>query len=86
MEDLGKINLEEELERRKETLFVPNWFSCDIRTGVSTHAYRHPGCLFEGGSYLKKYFSLDVGSQIRRGGLLCCVGDGQQHQSTWIDI
>ena len=33
--DLGQVDLEKEMEKRKERLHVPNWFSVDVKTGVS---------------------------------------------------
>ena len=33
--DLGQIDLDDEVEKRKEKLYVPNWFSVEVKTGVS---------------------------------------------------
>ncbi|XP_063703562.1 WD repeat-containing protein 48 homolog [Culicoides brevitarsis] len=35
-EDLGKVNYEEEIEKRNQTVFVPNWFTVDLKTGMPT--------------------------------------------------
>ena len=32
--DLGKVDLQEEMERRGEELYTPNWFSVELKTGV----------------------------------------------------
>ena len=32
--DLGKVDLQEEMERRAEELYTPNWFSAELKTGV----------------------------------------------------
>ena len=32
--DLGKVDLQEEVERRAEELYTPNWFSVELKTGV----------------------------------------------------
>ena len=32
--DLGKVDLQEEMERRAEELYTPNWFSVELKTGV----------------------------------------------------
>lgn len=34
-ENLGKSDYEEEIRRRTKTIFVPNWFSVDLKVGVS---------------------------------------------------
>lgn len=33
--DLGQIDLDEEVKRRNKTVYVPNWFNVDLKTGVS---------------------------------------------------
>ncbi len=35
--ELGNVDLEDEAERRKDTLYVPNWFTVDVKTGVSSN-------------------------------------------------
>ena len=32
--DLGKVDLQEEMERRAEELYTPNWFCMELKTGV----------------------------------------------------
>eukprot|EP00795_Rhopilema_esculentum_P008237 gene8237-14175_t len=34
IESLGHANFEEEIEKRKEPIYVPNWFSVDAKTGM----------------------------------------------------
>lgn len=34
-ENLGKCDYEEEIRKRTKTIFVPNWFSVDLKVGVS---------------------------------------------------
>ena len=37
-EDLGKVEFDEEIKKRFKMVYVPNWFSVDLKTGVShTH-------------------------------------------------
>jgi len=36
VEELGKVDFEKEIERRNQTLYVPNWFSVDLKTGMPT--------------------------------------------------
>jgi len=35
VEELGKVDYEEAIKKRNQTVYVPNWFSVDIKTGVS---------------------------------------------------
>ena len=34
LRDLGEVDLQEEVERRGEELYTPNWFSVELKTGV----------------------------------------------------
>lgn len=34
VEDLGKIDFEQEIKKRNKMVYVPNWFSIDLKTGV----------------------------------------------------
>lgn len=34
-EDLGPIDFDEELKRRNKKVYIPNWFTVDLKTGVS---------------------------------------------------
>lgn len=36
-EDLGKVEFDEEIKKRFKMVYVPNWFSVDLKTGVSWH-------------------------------------------------
>lgn len=36
-EDLGKVDFDEELKKRNKQVYIPNWFTVDLKTGVSTH-------------------------------------------------
>ena len=35
MEDLGQVNFENEILARSKMVYVPNWFSVDLKIGVS---------------------------------------------------
>jgi len=35
IEELSVVDYEEEIKKRTQMVFVPNWFSVDIKTGVS---------------------------------------------------
>lgn len=35
MEDLGKVDFEGEKEKRNKPIYVPSWFTVDLKTGVS---------------------------------------------------
>lgn len=34
VEDLGVVDFEQEKERRNKPIFVPSWFTVDLKTGV----------------------------------------------------
>lgn len=34
-EDLGKIDFDEEIKARNKQVYIPNWFTLDLKTGVS---------------------------------------------------
>jgi len=34
VEDLQKSDYEEEIKRRSKRIFIPNWFTVDLKTGV----------------------------------------------------
>jgi WD repeat-containing protein 48 len=36
---LGNVNFEEEINQRSKKVYVPNWFSVDLKTGVSCTYY-----------------------------------------------
>ena len=35
VKELGKVELKEEVEVRNRQEYIPNWFTADVRTGVS---------------------------------------------------
>lgn len=35
MEDLGQVDFDEEVKHHFKMVYVPNWFSVDLKTGVS---------------------------------------------------
>lgn len=39
VEDLGKVDFEEEIKKRFKMVYVPNWFSVDLKTGVRYSSY-----------------------------------------------
>lgn len=44
-EDLGKVEFDEEIKKRFKMVYVPNWFSVDLKTGVS-HKPDDTGALY----------------------------------------
>lgn len=34
VEDLGKVDFEQECKKRNKIVYVPNWFNVDLKTGV----------------------------------------------------
>lgn len=39
VEDLGKVDFDEELEKRNQKVYIPNWFAVDLKTGVIKKNY-----------------------------------------------
>ena len=39
--ELGNVDIDEEAENRRGKLYIPNWFSVEVKTGVS-------GCIGRG--------------------------------------
>ena len=35
LQQLGKVDFDEEIRKRKEPVYIPNWFTVDAKTGVS---------------------------------------------------
>lgn len=35
VDDLGEVSLEEEIKKRAQKVFIPNWFTVDLKIGVS---------------------------------------------------
>ncbi|XP_048249973.1 WD repeat-containing protein 48-like [Haliotis rufescens] len=44
VEDLGKKDFEEEIKARMKTVYVPNWFSVDLKTGLLTIHLEESDC------------------------------------------
>lgn len=38
VEDLGRVDFEQEIKKRSKMVFVPNWFNVDLKTGVRLHS------------------------------------------------
>lgn len=36
VEDLGQVDFDEELNRRNQRIYIPNWFTVDLKTGMPT--------------------------------------------------
>jgi len=34
VEDLGQIDFDEEIKKRNKMVYIPNWFTVDLKTGV----------------------------------------------------
>ncbi len=34
MEDLGRVDFDDEVKKRFKQVYVPNWFTVDLKTGV----------------------------------------------------
>ena len=46
VEDLGKVDFEQEIKRRNKMVYVPNWFSVDLKTGVCNSIIHYCDCNF----------------------------------------
>lgn len=44
VEDLGKIDFDNEIKTRSSKMFVPNWFSVDLKTGMLAIQLEEPEC------------------------------------------
>lgn len=38
-EELGKVDFEEEIKKRNKQVYIPNWFTVDLKTGVSSSIF-----------------------------------------------
>ena len=38
-EDLGNVDIDDEANKRKARMYIPNWFSVEVKTGVSQHTH-----------------------------------------------
>ena len=36
VEDLGNVDFDQAVEERQQTVYVPNWFTVDLKTGMLT--------------------------------------------------
>ena len=41
-EELGKVDFESEKQKRNKAIFVPSWFTVDLKTGVSGSVWKAP--------------------------------------------
>lgn len=39
IEDLGRVDFEQECKKRNKMVYVPNWFNVDLKTGVCVHFF-----------------------------------------------
>ena len=44
-EDLGKVNMEEEIKKRSKMVYVPNWFTIDLKSGMLSVNLEEHDCL-----------------------------------------
>lgn len=40
VEDLGKVDFDEEVNKRNQRVYIPNWFTVDLKTGVNTKIHQ----------------------------------------------
>ncbi|KAL7976462.1 hypothetical protein Chor_008411 [Crotalus horridus] len=72
IEDLGKMDFEEEIKKRFKMVYVPNWFSVDLKTGMLTITLDESDCFAAWVSAKDAGFSSPDGSdpKLNLGGLL----------------
>ncbi|KAH1176885.1 hypothetical protein KIL84_010587 [Mauremys mutica] len=72
VEDLGKVDFEEEIKKRFKMVYVPNWFSVDLKTGMLTITLDESDCFAAWVSAKDAGFSSPDGSdpKLNLGGLL----------------
>uniref|UniRef100_A0AAY5KIU5 WD repeat-containing protein 48 n=1 Tax=Esox lucius TaxID=8010 RepID=A0AAY5KIU5_ESOLU len=71
-EDLGKVEFDEEIKKRFKQVYVPNWFSVDLKTGMLTITLDESDCFAAWVSAKDAGFSSTDGSdpKLNLGGLL----------------
>ncbi|KAG5842039.1 hypothetical protein ANANG_G00173430 [Anguilla anguilla] len=71
-EDLGKVEFDEEIKKRFKMVYVPNWFSVDLKTGMLTITLDESDCFAAWVSAKDAGFSSPDGSdpKLNLGGLL----------------
>uniref|UniRef100_A0AAZ3RTJ6 WD repeat-containing protein 48 n=1 Tax=Oncorhynchus tshawytscha TaxID=74940 RepID=A0AAZ3RTJ6_ONCTS len=71
-EDLGKVEFDEEIKKRFKQVYVPNWFSVDLKTGMLTITLDESDCFAAWVSAKDASFSSSDGSdpKLNLGGLL----------------
>uniref|UniRef100_A0A8C2HV10 WD repeat-containing protein 48 n=1 Tax=Cyprinus carpio TaxID=7962 RepID=A0A8C2HV10_CYPCA len=72
VEDLGKMEFDEEIKKRFKTVYVPNWFSVDLKTGMLTITLDESDCFAAWVSAKDAGFTSPDGSdpKLNLGGLL----------------
>ncbi|XP_047667513.1 WD repeat-containing protein 48a isoform X3 [Tachysurus fulvidraco] len=72
VEDLGKMEFDEEIKKRFKMVYVPNWFSVDLKTGMLTITLDESDCFAAWVSAKDAGFSSPDGSdpKLNLGGLL----------------
>ncbi|KAK3546206.1 hypothetical protein QTP70_025218, partial [Hemibagrus guttatus] len=71
-EDLGKVEFDEEIKKRFKMVYVPNWFSVDLKTGMLTITLDESDCFAAWVSAKDAGFTSPDGSdpKLNLGGLL----------------
>ncbi|EMP36127.1 WD repeat-containing protein 48 [Chelonia mydas] len=68
VEDLGKVDFEEEIKKRFKMVYVPNWFSVDLKTGMLTITLDESDCFAAWVSAKDAGFSSPDGSDPKLNG------------------
>ncbi|EPY86850.1 WD repeat-containing protein 48 isoform 2 [Camelus ferus] len=68
VEDLGKVDFEDEIKKRFKMVYVPNWFSVDLKTGMLTITLDESDCFAAWVSAKDAGFSSPDGSDPKLNG------------------
>ena len=71
-EDLGNVDFDEEFRKRNQIVYIPNWFTVDLKIGLmEKNIIKYKYKLV----YLFLYFpDANNSTRTRRSRLLCCMG------------
>lgn len=69
-ENLGKVDFDEQLKKLNQRVYIPNWFTVDLKIGVSTH--NTINCTYN--LYHLRFSDANYCARARRSGLLCRLG------------
>lgn len=63
VEEIGQVDFDLEVKKRNKTVYVPNWFNVDLKTGVSCKIFELFYCIYF--FFLGYVLFLDVNNSFR---------------------